>query len=119
MYKQSFQKKKEIKAVKYVILRDIRNVFEHEEEENYYQPVCVTNVWCNNYVEYKSNGDRKKTVSVEKYIDKSRQYLKDALNNLKKYDTGKIQLTTGYNFIFSIDNDEEYVMHSKVITQKL
>ena len=33
--------------------------------------------------------------------------------NLKKSDTWKIQLTIANNFIFSIDNDEEHVMHSK------
>ena len=33
--------------------------------------------------------------------------------NLKKSDTWKIQLTIANNFIFSIDNDEEHVVHSK------
>ena len=35
------------------------------------------------------------------------------LNNLKKSGTWKIQLTMANNFISSIDNDEERVMHSK------
>ena len=35
------------------------------------------------------------------------------MNNLKKSDTWKIQLTIANNFISSIDNDEEHVMHSK------
>ena len=42
-----------------------------------------------------------------------RPYLKDIINNLKKSDTWKIQLTIANNFIFSIDNDEECVVHSK------
>ena len=45
--------------------------------------------------------------------NKTRPYLKDFINNLKKFDTGKIQLTIAYNFISFIDNHEERVMHSK------
>ena len=35
------------------------------------------------------------------------------MNNIKKSDTWKIQLTIANNFVSSIDNDEEHVMHSK------
>ena len=35
------------------------------------------------------------------------------INNLKKSDTWKIQLTIANNFISSTDNDDERVMHSK------
>ena len=35
------------------------------------------------------------------------------VNNLKDSDTGKIQLTIANNFISSIGNDEERLMHSK------
>ena len=30
----------------------------HEEEENYFKPVRVNNFWSNNYIEYKSIGDK-------------------------------------------------------------
>ena len=40
-------------------------------------------------------------------------YLKDIINNLKKLDAWKIQLTIANNFISSLHNDEERVMHSK------
>ena len=107
-----FRQEKETKAIKDRILRDIKNLFEHEkEEENYYKPVRVSNFWSNNYIEYESNGDRNKTLSVEEYLNKIRPYLKDIINNLKKSDTWKIQLTIANNFISSIDNDEECVIH--------
>ena len=67
----------------------------------------------NNYIEYESNSNRNKTLSVEEFFNKIRPYLKDIINNLKKSDTWKIQLTIANNFISSIDNDEERVMHSK------
>ena len=50
-------------------------------------PVRVSNFWSNNYIDHESNGDRNKTISVEKYLNKIRPYLKDIMNNLKKSDT--------------------------------
>ena len=85
---------------------------EHEEE-NYYKPVRVNNFWSNNNIKNKSNIDRNKTLSVEKYPNKIRPYLKDIINNLKKSGTCKIRLTIANNFISFIDNNEEHVMHSK------
>ena len=52
-------------------------------------------------------------VTVEKYLNRIRLYLKDIINNLKKSDTWKIQLTILINFVSSKDNDEDRVMHSK------
>ena len=45
-----------------MIFRDIRNLFENEEKENYYKPVTVSNFWSSYYIEYKSNRDRIKTI---------------------------------------------------------
>ena len=101
-----FRLEKETKAIKDIILRDIENLFEHEEEKkNYYKParVRVSSFWSSNYIEYESNGAKNKTLSVEEYLNKIRPYLKDIINNLKKSDTWKAQLTTAINFISSID----------------
>ena len=55
-----------------------------------------------------------RTLSVEEYLHKIRPYSKHIINNLKKSDTWKIDLTIAINFISSKDdNDEEHVMHSK------
>ena len=67
----------------------------------------------NNYIEYESNSNRNKTLSVEEFFNKIRPYLKDIINNLKKSDTWKIQLTIANNFISSLDNVEGCVWHSK------
>ena len=74
-------------------LRDIENFFEHEDE-NYYKPVKVINFWSNNYIEYESNDDRNKTLSVEEYFDKIIPYFKDIIKNHKKSDIWKIQLNS-------------------------
>ena len=60
-----FRQKKKTKAIKDRILRDVKNIFEHEEEENYYKPVRVSNSWNNNYIVYESNSARNKTLSVK------------------------------------------------------
>ena len=46
------------------MIRDIKNFFEHEEED-YYKSVRVGSFWSNTYIEYESNSDRKKTLSIE------------------------------------------------------
>ena len=94
-----FRLEKENKAIKYIIFRNIRNLFENKEI--YYKPVRVSNFWSNNYIEYERNGDRNKTLSVEEYLNKIRPYLKEIINNLKKFDMWKIQLTVANNFIFT------------------
>ena len=43
-------------------IRDIRNLFKHEEEDSY-KPVRVGNFYGNNYTEHESIGDKKNTIS--------------------------------------------------------
>ena len=45
-----FRLEKKTKAIKSRILSDIKNISEHEEEDNYYKPVRVSNCWSNNYI---------------------------------------------------------------------
>ena len=87
-----FRQEKETKAIKDRILRDIKNLFEHEEGI-YYKPVRVSNFWNKNFVEYESNNGKSNTLSVEEYLHKISLYLKDIINNLKK-------LAIANNFIF-------------------
>ena len=66
----------------------MKNLLEHKKKEKkYYKPVEVINIWSNNYTEYKCNGVKNETLSVEEYIHKIRSYLKGIINNLKKSDT--------------------------------
>ena len=70
-----FRQGKETKAIKDRMLRDIKNLFEHEkEDENYYKPVRVSKFWDKNYIEYESSGDRNKILSVEEYLNKIRHH---------------------------------------------
>ena len=58
-----------------------------------------TTIWGNSYIEYESNGDKNKTLSVKKYLNKAGLYLKDIINNLKKSGTWKIRLIIAFIFL--------------------
>ena len=100
--------KKEIEALKDLIIRNISNPF-GQEEEDYYKTVRIGNFWSRNYIEYESNGDRNKTLSLEEYLNRVKPYFQNSINDLKKSDTWKTQITIATNFIYSKDNDEECV----------
>ena len=57
-------------------------------------------------------GIEDKTLSTEEYVNKIRPYLKD-INNLKKSDTWKIQLTIAVTFLYSKYTNEERLTHLK------
>ena len=95
------------------MIREIRNIFEHGDK--YYKPIRAGYFCSNNYIEYKSKGDRK-TLSVEEYLNKIKTYLFKTYHiwsyDLKKSDTDKIQLKVTINFVSSKDNnDVGHVMH--------
>ena len=62
---------------------------------------------------YENNRERSKILSVKEYLVEIKPYLKYIINNLKKSDVQKIHLTIAINFIYSQNNNEERVMHSK------
>ena len=74
--------KKGNESITDIIIRDIRNLFE-VDEENYNKPVRVGKFWS---IEYESNCGRNKATSIEEYLNKTRPYLKDIINDLKKSD---------------------------------
>ena len=56
-----------IKAIKGRIVRDIRSLF--EQEEDYYKPVRVGNFYSTNYIKYESNSDRNKSLSIKEFFE--------------------------------------------------
>ena len=45
----------------------------------------VGNFYSNNYIEYESNGDRNKTLSIEEHLEEMKPFFKDIIS--KKSDT--------------------------------
>ena len=63
----------------------IRTLFE-ELDSDYYKPIRTDDGFTgkkNNYIEYKSNGDRYENLSPKQYLDMIRPYLRDLINNHK------------------------------------
>ena len=71
------------------------------DEKDYYKPIKIRNAFSNNYIEYESNADKDRTLSIEEYLDKIRPYLSNILNDHKTRGEWKIQLTKVTNFISS------------------
>ena len=46
------------------MIRDIRKLFQ-KEKEDYWKLVGVENFWSRNYIEYESNRNRNKTLSID------------------------------------------------------
>ena len=83
--------------IRYRIIRNIRTLF--EQEDDYYQPKRVSNFRTNNCIEYESNDDRNKNLSLEEYLDKIRTYSRDIIIDALVLHTWKIQLTIEISFI--------------------
>ena len=112
MQEISLDKKKKLEQLKREYLEILR-IFLSMKKKKIIINSKKSNFWSNIHIYYNSNGGKNKTLSVEEYLNKIRPYLKD-INSLKKSYTWKIQLAIAYNFISSIDNDEESEMHSKM-----
>ena len=104
-----FRLNTKITGIGEIILRNTKNLFEYEKEkENYYKPTGVNNFWSSNYIEYKSNSDENRILSVGENLDKIRQYSRGIINDLKQSDTWKNQFTITANFISSKDDHDNY-----------
>ena len=99
-------------------------------DEDYYEPIIVKNAFDGNYIQYESNGDKGKNLSIKRYLKMIKPYLSDLINNhkthgLARYHSGnkswvektssewKIQLIMAINFLSSKDSDETRTMHTK------
>ena len=85
--KNFYKGQKRNKTIKERIISDTRNFLEQEgQEEN------VDKFYSDNFIIYKSRGDKNKTLSNKEDISKFKPYLKDITNGPKiKYHTWKIQ----------------------------
>ena len=58
-------------------------LFEQKDDYYYFKPKRVSNFWNNNYIEYESNGDRNRNLSLHKYLDKNKPYVRDIIIDLQ------------------------------------
>ena len=77
-----------------------------------YKPTIVKSGYNNNYIEYRSEGD--KLLTIEEYLNLIEPYLRELINDHKNKGEWKIQLTTQINFIsLRPGSDETRVMHTR------
>ena len=57
-----------IKIYQYNITRNIDNLFNEINREDYYEPIEIKSTFNGNYIEYESKGD-KDNLSLEEYLD--------------------------------------------------
>ena len=77
-----------------------------------YKPTIVKSGYNNNYIQYKSEGD--KILTIEEYPALIEPHLRELINDYKSKGEWKIQLTAQINFIsLRPDSDEKRVMHTR------
>ena len=82
-----------------------------------YKPTIVKSGYNNNYIEYKSEGD--KLLTIEEYLNLIEPCLRELISDHKSKGEWKIQLTTQINFIsLRPGSDETRVMHTKSINEE-
>ena len=88
-------------------IRDIENLFGEFNDEDHYKPIKTKDAFNNNYIEYKSRGDKNKNLSLKQYLNRIIPYLCDMINNHKTLGEWKIQLSMKINFVSSKDYSDE------------
>ena len=59
---------------KYIGIRDIGNLINQSTDKDYYKPIKTNSAFNGRYIEYESNGDKNKNLSVKKYLNMIRPY---------------------------------------------
>ena len=73
----------------------------------------ISNAFDDNFVEYRSNGDKEKPLPIEKYFNKIKPYLSGMINDLQNQGEWKIHLTIVTNFFSSKDSRETRTINTK------
>ena len=82
-----------------------------------YKPTIVKRGYNNNYIEYRSEGD--KLLTIEEYLNLIKPYLRELINDHKNKGEWKIQLTAQINFIsLRPGSDETRVMHTRSVNEE-
>ena len=102
-----------IEDIDYKGIKEIENLFNKINEEDYYEPIKISGDFNDNYMEYESRGDKDKKLLLEDYLNIIRPYLRDLIDNHKTHSERKIQLIMRISFISSLDAYIFREMHTK------
>ena len=76
----------------YYGIRDIENLFDNDNDDDYYKPILVESSFKNNRKYYESRGDKDKKLSIKQYIYKIMPYLSDLIKIIRLLE---MKLTNG------------------------
>ena len=79
-------------------------------KEDYYKPVRIGNAFSSNYIEYKSNGDKDKTLSNKDYLDEIKPYLSDIIFGL----ISSFLRNRGLRVVLDGKSSQEYLVNAGV-----
>ena len=67
-------------------------IINHDNNNNYYyyKPIKTKSAFNGNYIEYKSNGDKDKNLSLKKHLRMIRPYFSDVINDHKTPEVLKV-----------------------------
>ena len=100
--------------MEYKGIKDTEGLFDLPIDKDYSKPVILNTALNNNYMEYKTKGDKDKILTINEYLDMIRLYLVDMINDHKTKSEWKIQLTMAINLIsFKPDFVETRIMYTK------
>ena len=91
-------------------IRDIENLFDADNNDDYYKPILVKSSFNESYKYYESRGDKDKKLLIEQYFDVIKPYLSDLINDHKAIETSsnewKTKINMYINFVSSNDTGE-------------
>ena len=80
---------------------------------DHYNPIWIGNAFSSNYIEYKRNVDKDKSLSIKEYLNMIKPHLSGIINDYKTQDKWKIHLIMAINIFPSKDSEETRAMDSK------
>ena len=93
-------------------IKDIKNLFKLSIDKDYYKPILVKRGYNNNYIQYKSKGD--KILTLQEYIALIEKYLRKLIRYYKNKGEWKVQLMAEISFIsLKPGSDETRIMHTR------
>ena len=80
-------------------------------KKDVYKPIKISGAFSDNFVEYKSNSNKDKSIPITRYLNNIREHLRKLINDKRKKRECKIQLIMKINFISSKNFIESRDMH--------
>ena len=84
-----------------------------EEKKDVYKPIKISGAFSDNFIEYKSESKKDKSISIVSYLNKIRKHLRKMKDDKRKSGEWKVQLVLKNNFISSKNFNDTRGMHSK------